>query len=520
VLRRTNARRGPAIGEAARPAGLPDSAIGLGEGFALATRWSTFSRWQRALTGRAEFPLLVEDAEQQAARRAPHPHRMLLAIVRRIEASADDAAGGRSHAVSEMTPREVDFCRGAFSEFTRLVFACTGGALRIEATELVLEEPARRLSSIGKGRYWLSAADAFAGRESDIPPDTFDSVAVYYKMPRGIVPGLHGGAVGRDHGLGGSAAFSLWISDWREPLGPFNRTVVASLHEWLHNVSFYAHRVMGEPAIPDCHAGEEYGYWDTDGGYPQWQAWNRDLMLRYTPREFWYRLTSNGKLLPPERLGFLFSLARFRRWLASWFPPSGHRVLYRWHEVAPDWMRRLPALENRDLRRITQLRDLRVELRQPAPNTPVVWVLQTSTPVGSPYASEDPLHVAPGLDNVLSLGRLPAPGPIDDPISAYTGAPLESMAWIRSPRAARDRRDLLLIRIDVAPWLLPRLRSVGRPAADSIVGYLSRKDPSEGHPVNLLVVAVDFGDDPPRDELAACDASAPGAIPSAGDLHS
>jgi hypothetical protein len=509
VFRRTNARRGPAIGEAVRPSGLPDSAIGLGEGFALATRWNTFSRWQRALPGRAEFPLLVEDAERQAARRTPHPHRMLLAIVRRIDALADDEAGRRTRAVSEMTPHEVDYCRGAFSEFTRLVFACTGGALRIEATELVLEEPARRLSSIGKGRYWLSAADAFASRESNIPPDAFDSIAVYYKMPPGIVPGLHGGAVGRDHGLRGSAYFSLWVSHWNEPLGPFNRTVVASLHEWLHNVSFYARRVMGETAIPDCHAGEEYGYWDTDGGYPQWQAWNRDLMLRYTPREFWYRLTSRGRLLPPECLGLLFSLARFRRSLASWLPPFGRRVLYRWHAVAPDWMRRLPALEDRDLRRITRLRDLRVELRQPAPNTHVVWALRTSILVGSAYTSDDPVHVAPALDNVLSLGRLPAPGPIDDPMAAYTGAPLESVAWIRSPRAARDRRDLLLIRTDVAPWLLPRLRVVGRPAADSIVGYLSRKDPSEGQPVNLLVAAVDFGDDPPRDELDACGASPP-----------
>jgi len=500
VFRRTNARGGRAIG----PPGLPDSAIGLGEGFALATRWRTFSRWQRALTGRGEFPLLVEDAERQAAQRPPHPHRVLLAIVRRIEAVVADQAGRRTPAASEMTPGEIEYCRGAFTEFTRLVFACTGGALRIEATELVLEEPARQLSSIGKGRYWLSAANAFAGRESMVPPDMLDSIAVYYKLPRGIVPALHGGAVGRDRGLRGSAHFSLWVSHWNEPLGPFNRTVIASLHEWLHNVSFYAHRVMGETAVPDCHAGEEYGYGDSDGGYPQWQAWNRDLMLRYTPREFWRRLTSRGRLLPPERLGFLFSLARGWRTHAAGSPAFDRRVFYGWYTVAADWMRRLPALEDGDLRRITGLRDLRVELRQSGPNSHVVWALRTSVPVDSPYADGDSLRVPPALDNVLSLGRLPAPGPVDDPVAAYTGAPLESIAWIRSPRAARDRRDLLLVRVDVAPWLLPRLRVVGRSAADSVVGYLSRKDPSEGHPVNLLVAAVDLGEPPPGDELAAC----------------
>jgi hypothetical protein len=78
------------------------------------------------------------------------------------------------------------------------------------------------------------------------------------------------------------------------------------------------------------------------------------------------------------------------------------------------------------------------------------------------------------------------------------------MAWLRSPRAPRSQRDLLLLRLDVAPWILPRLRVVGRPAADSIVGYLARRDPSEGQRLNLLVLAVDFGEQPPRDELEAC----------------
>jgi hypothetical protein len=267
----------------ARP-NLPRFAIPLDDGFALATRWRTFSRWQRALPGAAEFPLLLAEAHRQAARRPPHPHRMLLAIVPRIEATVEQVDGGRQSVTSVMTPDEIEYCRRCFADFTELVFACTAGALRVEATELVLPDPARRLSSIGKGRFWLSTKDAFASRESLVPRHELDSIAVYYKMPRGLVPGLHGGALGSDQGVGGSASFTLWVTKWDEPFGPFNPTVIASLHEWLHNVSFYAHRVMGEAAIPDCHAGEEYGYWDTDGGYPQWQAWNRDLMLRYIPR--------------------------------------------------------------------------------------------------------------------------------------------------------------------------------------------------------------------------------------------
>jgi hypothetical protein len=482
---------------------LPSGALRLGEGFVIPSRWRTLTRWQLALPGRAEYPLLLEEARRNAGRRPPNPHRMLLAVVRRIDADLGD---GR-RAVSQMTPREVEYCRRCFAEFSELVFACTGGALRIEATELVLEEPARRMSSTGNGRHWLSAADAFAGRESIVPPNELDSLAVYYKMPSGLTAGLHGGAVGRDRGVQGSAYFTLWITDWTEAIGPFNRTVIASLHEWLHNVSFYAHRVMGETAIPDCHAGEEHGYWDTDGGYPQWQAWNRDLMLRYMPRGFWYRLTSRGPLLPPDDLGPLSPLARAWKALIQRRPrPVGGRRFFSWHDVEADWMRALPQLSNKDLRRITGLKDLMVTLHQPGANTHVVWSLRTSSSVDSPFAAGDPLTIPPALDNVLSLGRRPSPGPLADPVASFVEAPLESMAWLRSPRAPRDRRDLILLRPDLASWILPRLRGVGRRAEDSIAGYLARRDPSEGQRVNLLVLAVDFGENPPGDELEACGA--------------
>jgi hypothetical protein len=262
---------------------------------------------------------------------------------------------------------------------------------------------------------------------------------------------------------------------------------------------------MGETSIPDCHAGEEYGYGDSDGGYAQWHAWNRDLMLRNIPREFWYRLSSRGPLLPSERLGLVFRAALRLRTLAARTPPA-LRGMHRWREVGADWMRRLPQLNDGDLRSITGLADVRLKIHQPGPNTPVVWALETSMPVESPYVSGDPLRATPALDNVMSWGRLAGPGGLDDPEGEYHDAPLESMAWLRSPRAERGARDLVLFRVDVAPWLLDRLRVAGRRASDSVVGTLTRRDAHEGQPLNLIAAAVDFGDDPPRDELEACGA--------------
>jgi hypothetical protein len=321
-----------------------------------------------------------------------------------------------------------------------------------------------------------------------LPRGAFDSIGVYYKMPAGVRPALHGGAVGQDHGVRGAAYWTLWIARWNEPPGPMNNTSIASLHEWLHNVSYYAHHNLGETTIPDCHAGEEYGYWDMDGGYPQWQAWNRDLMLRYTPRAFWRRLTSRSrlKLLP--------------RFLAPPAPPAGR--FYRWEQVGPDWMLRLPRLSIPQLRRMSALPDLSVELEQPAPNTHVVWGLRTTIGVGSPYHAGPLLDAPLRLDNILAFGRRREPTTPDQPHGGYGDAPLESLAWVRSLHAPRDRRDLLLIRPDIAPWVLPRLGR-GAKAADRLLGYLHRHDPSEGQPINVLVASVDLGDPPPSDEVAA-----------------
>jgi hypothetical protein len=212
-------------------------------------------------------------------------------------------------------------------------------------------------------------------------------------------------------------------------------------------------------------------------------------MLRYTPSSFWYRLTSQGPLVPEGA------------------PPTVRRpeadAFLRWSDVAGDWMRKLPILQDHDLQDLTRLPDLHIEIAQPGPNSHLAWGIRTSAPVPSPY-HDGPLLEAPcRLDNVLAMGRRPEPTLPGDPSGGYATAPLESMAWVRSPNAPPDRRDLVFVRPDVAPWILPRLAVAGAPATDRVLGFLNRRDPSEGQQVNLLAVAVDFGSQPPRDELEA-----------------
>jgi hypothetical protein len=103
----------------------------------------------------------------------------------------------------------------------------------------------------------------------------------------------------------------------------------------------------------------------------------------------------------------------------------------------------------------------------------------------------------------MAFARLPQPTRADDPFGGYAAAPIESLAWLRSPAAPADSRDLILIRPDVAPAVLERLRVAGRPASERVVGYVNGQDPAEGQQVNVLAVAVDLGPRPPIDELEA-----------------
>jgi hypothetical protein len=244
---------------------------------------------------------------------------------------------------------------------------------------------------------------------------------------------------------------------------------------------------MAYTAVPDCHAAEEYGYWDSDGGYKQWQAWNRDLMLRLIPREFWYKLETRSKELPENT-------SPINRGIKS-------GALFSWRDVASDWHARLPELTDTDLQALTGVKDLSFETFQEDANSHVVYRLATSTKAESPQY-EGPLPKSPiRLDNVLAVTRRTTPSLKDDLLGGYSTSPIESMMILRAGEG--DRRDLIVIRADLAPYVLPMLRVKGRRASDSIIGFIHRQDPGEKQQLLLIAAQVDFGDKLPEDELGA-----------------
>lgn len=463
-------------------------AISVADGFIVPTEYRTFGRYQLAIGADAEYALLRKQAEAAAAIRKSRSLRILQIIVREIDAPIKDKDGKDVRAKSSMSDKEVGRCREWFRNYQELVFTYTGGALRVEPSELILTKPVRKLDEMGNNAYWMSGANAIEGNEKSVRENYYDSITFYYKKPEEMKAGLLGGAIGRDYGIRGSAFWTQWITNWDEQPSVFSGPGVVSMHEWLHNISYYSHRIMGYLAVPDCHAAEEYGYWDMDGGYKQWQAWNRDLTLRYIPREFWHKLDTrgedSGKDAPPANAGVR---------------PG---KFYSCADVWNDWQALLPTIDEGYLRRFSGISDLSIEALQASANSGTAVVMKTAAKVSSKYEAGDALKAAVQLDNILSLARRGKPSRLDDPYGGYASAPLEGIAILRIPNARKGERDLLLIRPDIAPYVLPIL-TTQKPADRCVLGYLHLQDPGEKQQVNVIVALVDFGEQLPKDELAA-----------------
>jgi hypothetical protein len=463
--------------------------IPVGDGFLMPTQYRTISRYQLSLNPNVEYQKLLRIARENALRRPPRTLRVLQVIVPEIDAPIEDKDGNKVQAQSRMTSAEINRCREWFDNYADLVFVYTAGALRVEQSEKILDQKVVALDSMGERKYWMSAANALEGIQNTIKENYYDSVCIYYKKPENMQAGLLGGALGRDYGVRGSAFWTQWITDWNEPPSVFAGAAVVSVHEWLHNITYYAHRVMAYKAVPDCHAAEEYGYYDNDGGYKQWHAWNRDLMLRLIPREFWYRLDTRSSQI------------------AETAPSINKDVkpgpFFAWRDVGADWHARLPALSDENLKTITGLADLKLEIFQSDANKNVVYRLATSAKTESSYFSGE-LSAAPtGFDNVLSLARRSSATKRDALHGGYYDAPLEGMATLRIPNAPKNKQDLLLIRPDIAPYVLPLLKVYDRRATEAVIGFIHRQDPNEKQPVTLIAALVNFGTKIPADELAA-----------------
>lgn len=451
--------------------------IPFADGFLVCTKYGTIARFQRGF-GDQDFRLLLAQAEKNAAKKPPNEWRVLFSVVRAIDADWEDKSGAKRHTKTTINDEELARCKEWFAQYKQIVTACTNGAMKIVEDYVEVPGPIKALDGMGPGAYWLSPGTALAGHK--VEDKKYDSVIVYYR-PGDIPMGLLGGTLGKDVGIADAAVCSVQVPEsiWKAPQPFFNLISVATQHEWLHQMSSCSRFVMGYLSAPDCHSAEEYGWTDMDGGYKQWFAYNRDLMLRSYTEGLWRAFDMH---LRPY---------------STKLEPVNKQVrpgrAYKWAGVEADWERRLPTLTNDSLRTLTGLPGLSLALKQYRPNDYCQLV------VGGYPGAEDAAEEDMRLNNILSMGR-PKKGPaLDDPLGGYGEQALESMAVVRY----RPRRDLVFVRIDVAGPVLSLLKTRGAKAAERVLGYVSLPDPSEGHPMVFIVADVDLGPNLPATELAA-----------------
>jgi len=464
--------------------------IPVGNGYLIGTKHGTIARFQHGL-GTPDFEKLLADARAVSEKKKPNRSKVLFGVVRTIDADWTDREGNTKHTKTEISDAELARCRDWFATYKEIVVACTGGAMEIDEDFVSISKPMQRLDEMGKGIYWLSPQTAFQG--ATIDRDKYQSVIVYYR-PGDIPMGLLGGTYGKDYGVAGAAVSSLQIPEgiFKETQPKLNLISVATQHEWLHQMSFCAHSVMGYKYSPDCHSAEEYGWTDSDGGYKQWFAYNRDLMLRSYPELFWrtmdMRKTFNPKVAAVN---------------AEMVPGK----TMRWQDVKPDWERRLPLIDETFLRTRTGIPALTLSLKQYRPNDYCQLVIGGLSAPKVTSRIDEPTESDTKLNNILSMGRLQKGPSVDDPSGGYENCTLESMAVVRYA-GPKGTRDLLFVRIDVAEQVLELLKTRGAKACDQVLGFVSIPDPTEAHPIVFIVAEADLGKIVPVNEISAIGRSA------------
>src|SRR5687768_2291490 len=114
--------------------------ITVGDGFLMPTQYRTIARYQLSLDPETEYQKLLRTARDNSLRRPPRTLRVLQIIVPEIDAQIEDKDGNKVQAHSQMTSAEINRCREWFDDYADLVFAYTGGALRVEQAEKLLEQ--------------------------------------------------------------------------------------------------------------------------------------------------------------------------------------------------------------------------------------------------------------------------------------------------------------------------------------------------------------------------------------------
>lgn len=387
----------------------------------LLNEWGNPERLVRGDGGWAEFRSLYEEAQQRIAEGRARTWKVKAVLFLRLNVAFTDVDGVVSHQRTVMTAPEVQFALETFARFEAVVEAFTRGAVDVQITASIEEEPVR--GAYKAGEVWaLDPRDAgenyLRGRFN---PGDFDSI-LYMYLPGPIDSFSFGGTSGRTNNA--TQAFVI-LSSGREGGVRIGHTE-AMVHEWFHQVEDTYGRwgYGGYPnaALPNLHSAEQNGYLPDQAGYTGWFVWLRDLMLWSVRPGMWAKMSNRED---PDFEAVIRQTKRF----------SGER--YSWSSVKDDPWAKLPFLTSEDLGRLI------------------------GSPVTIRTGSSQVLFLADGNNGANDVSQIDAE---DASLNNQLNFSRECMARLRS-----GDKEVYFVRLDMADFVLDSVDA-------QVLGYMSVED--------------------------------------------
>lgn len=409
--------------EAPAPAVSDAPYVQWGEWKVEINQWGNIGRAYKATGGWEEFKSLYADAQRKIAEGKAKVWKIKCVIFRRTNVLHKDRNGILHTQRAYLNTPEERFCLETFARFGALVEAFSQGAVDVQLTFSLEEEPVSGFYE--NNELWtLDPRDAgeryLRGRFNR---GDFDGL-IYMFHPGLTNSFSFGGMAGR---INNAPAAYVIHSNGRERGFRISHTE-AMLHEWFHEVedtyALWGYGAVPAATLPNLHGGEENGYAADSLGYSGWFVWMRDLMMRAIRPAMWARMSNREE---PD----------WQQALTVTRPYSGDS--YQWHEVEDDCWAKLPYLTASDIKTRYGLDSFSAVAKD---------ALVAFVPLGRDVKTgirTQPSHLDSTLDNQLNFER-------------------EAVA-----RITIGDRDVLFIRWDAVDFVLDNLPG----AASNVIGYFS-----------------------------------------------
>lgn len=244
----------------------------------LAGRWVNASRVTASVSAEVGVPTAAPSATPTTAPTAAplSTWKTLALIYRDTDVTFRRSNGSNYRLQAHISDSMYDLVRSTLRRTVRSVNEWSGGMAAMDLHVVDVPHALTRLDEWGGG-YWVGPLAVEADLDRYAPPGTYDSILVIWRSrdASGVeVPvggwglTIPGGSWSNDAGFTSliTPSYEWWWTDSAVPEEVF-------VHEWLHQVIFF-HQDAGRMSL-DLHAGQAYGYTDTNG---TWKAWYADVM--------------------------------------------------------------------------------------------------------------------------------------------------------------------------------------------------------------------------------------------------